>query len=217
MNSKVYVWDRLVRIFHWALVLLFLTSYLSGDENETLHAYSGYGILSLLAVRWLWGFVGSEHARFSNFVRTPAAAWAYIKGLFGVGGVKYQGHNPAGGLMTLVMLITLTCAGLSGLKLYGVEGHGPLAVTSMPLGEGQSEYQKREYKEHESKEHEEDHEDEYENEAHEEAEEFWEEIHEFFVNSSLFLIFLHILGVGLSSLKQRENLVVSMFTGYKER
>ena len=107
MNSRVYVWDRVVRSFHWLLVLLFTVSYITGEEESEFHVYSGYTIAALVIIRVLWGFIGSEHARFSDFVRPPAAAVTYVKSLFSGRPRHYLGHNPAGGLMVLAMLVCL--------------------------------------------------------------------------------------------------------------
>ena len=218
MKDKVYVWDSFIRIFHWSLVLLFVISYLTGDENETVHVYSGYAVLALLVTRILWGFVGTKRARFGDFVRPPAEAYDYLKGLFTGTTHKYEGHNPAGGWMTLMLIASLLLTGFSGLKLYGVEGHGPLAMVPEPTAISDDTGGKRVIsREKAHDEHEDKNERNHGAYEDEEAEEFWEEIHEFFVDCSLFLIILHIAGVLLSSLKQRENLVGSMVTGYKNK
>ena len=49
-----------------------------------------------------------------------------------------------------------------------------------------------------------------------ENEEFWEEAHEFFANFSLLLVFIHVAGVVFESYIHRENLVKSMWNGYKK-
>ncbi|QYK04160.1 cytochrome b/b6 domain-containing protein [Shewanella zhangzhouensis] len=212
MNGKVYVWDRVVRGFHWLLVAAFLTSYLSGDEWESLHVYSGYLIVTLLLVRILWGFIGSKHARFSDFVRSPATAIAYLKGLAGGKATHYRGHNPAGGLMVIALLLSIAMTGFSGLKTYGFEGKGPLAVVSLTQAESLPAAGLEDGYDNESS-HEKEHGNKHEKENPDE--EFWEEIHEFFANFTVFLVLLHIAGVIVSSRVHREDLVGAMVTGYK--
>ena len=58
MSEKVYVWDRFVRLFHWSLVALFAVSYMSAEEIEWLHVYSGYTIATLVVLRLIWGVIG---------------------------------------------------------------------------------------------------------------------------------------------------------------
>ncbi|VAW44447.1 Cytochrome b [hydrothermal vent metagenome] len=70
--KTVTVWDLPTRIFHWSLVFFFSFSYLSGDELEDFHAYSGYVIIGLLIFRVVWGFIGSPYARFSRFIYPPS-------------------------------------------------------------------------------------------------------------------------------------------------
>ncbi len=212
MNNKIYVWDTLVRFIHWTLVLAFVIAYLSGDEESLLHAYSGYYILGLVAIRIVWGFIGSRHARFSDFIYSPAAVIDYLKALIsskhsGTKIKKFIGHNPAGGWMVITLLLSLLATGYSGLKVYGLEGNGPLAInaTNINLQQHQGHFIKVTEIENDE-----------EAEGDDDSEEFWEEIHEFLANFTVLLIVLHISGVLLSSRKHKQNLVKSMITGFKE-
>ena len=212
MSNEIRVWDPLVRIFHWGLLLAFTIAYLSGDEENSLHIYSGYVVLGLIGFRVLWGLVGTRYARFSSFVYSPGAVVQYLKELFVKKPKHYLGHNPAGGAMVIAMLLCLFVVSVSGLKVYAIEeGLGPLAGESPVLTIISPAYA-------DDDEHDDDDDHEaYEN-GHgedEEAEEFWEEIHEGSSNLMLLLIFLHITGVIVSSRLHDENLVKAMFTGRK--
>ena len=126
--SKTTVWDPLVRIFHWTLVSAFLIAYVTEEDFLSLHVWAGYIVLAAIAIRLVWGFVGSRHARFSDFVTSPATAVAYVKDTLQMKAKRYLGHNPAGGLMIILMLVSLVVTGMSGLMLYGAEEHaGPFA------------------------------------------------------------------------------------------
>ena len=206
MSKQVKVWDPLVRIFHWSLVLFFAISYLTGDEESSIHIYSGYIILGLITFRVIWGLIGPKYARFKQFVCTPKELMSYTKGFLLFSPKHYLGHNPLGGWMVVMLLVSLFAVTLSGLKLYAVEeGEGPFAATdSISLISSAYADEKHEDKEHGS-----------DKEGEEFWEEFWEEIHEASVDLMLFLIFLHIGGVAVSSFMHNENLVRAMFTGKK--
>lgn len=128
-DSEVVVWDPLVRMFHWSLVASFAVAYLSGEgEVLGLHAWSGYIIGGLILFRLLWGLVGPRHARFADFVFTPATILAYGRDLRRGQAQRYLGHNPLGGAMVIALLVMLALATLTGLILYGAkEAAGPLA------------------------------------------------------------------------------------------
>lgn len=215
--SSIRVWDLFVRLFHWSLVSLFLIAYVTGEEESWVHVYAGYGILGLIVARVIWGFIGGKYARFSNFVRSPDQAIDYLKDLFKGSPKHYLGHNPAGGLMVLALLASLVITTLSGIRVYGLEGYGPLAVT--PAIESRLELAQDDDHEDE-REHHEDEGEHHEGaayEAHEEAEEFWEEIHEFFANLTLLLALIHILAVVVSTTVFKEQLIKAMITGRKPR
>lgn len=208
MNKEIRVWDPLVRIFHWSLVLAFAAAYLSGDEESDLHIYSGYIVWGLISFRVLWGFVGTRYARFSDFVYSPQSIIIYMKDLVSGRAKHYLGHNPAGGAMIIALLLSLFVVTYSGLKVYAIEeGAGPLAQQT-EIGFIKSAYADDDDEEDEHEKHAEHDEDE--------EEEFWEEIHEASANFVLFLVILHIAGVVISGRLHKENLVKAMITGNKK-
>jgi len=124
---KQRVWDLPVRLFHWTLVVLVALAWWSAEEHkDDLHLYLGYGVLSLLLFRILWGFFGSSTARFSAFVRGPAAVIRYVRDRFHW---PTAGHAPLGALSVIaliVLLLVIVGTGLIALDEDGFFG-GPLA------------------------------------------------------------------------------------------
>jgi cytochrome b len=109
--AEIRVWDPLVRVFHWSLVILFVIAYATGDETERIHIAAGYAIAGLIALRIAWGIFGSRYARFNTFIRPPREVFAYLRGAALFKARRYLGHNPAGGAMILALLAMLagTC------------------------------------------------------------------------------------------------------------
>ena len=134
-QTDVRVWDPFVRIFHWSLVLSFTVAWLSGEEVETLHAWAGYAVFGLVLLRLVWGFIGTRHARFNDFVFPPATVKAFVGDTLQLRARRYLGHNPAGGAMIILMLLCLVLASLTGFAVYGIEeGAGPLAMLAGSSG-----------------------------------------------------------------------------------
>ncbi|VAX13172.1 Cytochrome b [hydrothermal vent metagenome] len=184
--GTIKIWDPLVRLFHWSLVLAFAIAYFTEEDLLDLHVWAGYTVLGLILFRIFWGFVGPRYAQFKNFVYSRNTIKAYIKDIFAFRAKRYLGHNPAGGAMIILLIIFLLITTFSGLVTYGIEKHaGPLAPWLSHLGD------------------------------------FWEDvaedIHEFFANFTLVLVFVHVSGVIFESRLHHENLVKSMFNGYKKR
>lgn len=214
-KNTVKVWDPLVRIGHWTLVIAFFIAYFTEDDWLTQHVWAGYIVGAVVLIRAIWGFVGSKHARFSDFVYSPDKGFGYLKNLIARKPQHYMGHNPAGGAMVVALLLCLAGTALTGMKLYAVEeNEGPLAMTAQQvqsisvISEAKAENDDDEDKESEGM-----------NKGHEvdkQAEEFWEELHETFANLTLFLVFIHIGGVIVSSIIDNEKLVKAMLTGKKE-
>jgi len=130
----VRVWDPLVRIGHWTLVVAFFTAYFTEDDWLTIHVWAGYVLAGVVLFRVLWGFVGTRYARFTQFVRGPRAVLNYFRNTLVRRSPHYVGHNPAGGAMVVALLLCLTALSVSGLVLYAIEETaGPLAGL-LPVG-----------------------------------------------------------------------------------
>jgi cytochrome b len=113
-TASVPVWDVFVRVFHWTLVASYFTAWLFTEHIGWLHKGAGYLALALVAMRLVWGFVGSEHARFANFVPGPKKLCAYLGLLIMAREPRHLGHNPAGAVMILFLLIAVTVIGVTG-------------------------------------------------------------------------------------------------------
>lgn len=116
------VWDVFVRLFHWSLVLAFAGAWLTGEADRwaSTHEKLGYAIAALVGLRVLWGFVGTRHARFADFVPSPSRLRSYLAALPRGKAQRYLGHNPAGGAMIVVLLAgLLLTAGTGWLSLQG--------------------------------------------------------------------------------------------------
>lgn len=203
-TSSRPIWDPLVRIGHWTLVIAFFTAYLSGDDLFNIHKWAGYVVAGYVLVRIVWGLVGTRHARFTDFVRGPGAVFDYMRGLITGKAKDYAGHNPAGGAMVIALLFSLLVTTGSGMALYAVEDNaGPLAgivteETFAPLASTFGE------------------EGEHERGEESGGEELLEGVHKAFVYITLALIGLHLAGVVASSLAHKQNLARAMVTGRKQ-
>lgn len=108
------VWDPLVRIFHWTLVIGFVVAWLTDHSSERIHQGAGYAVAALIGLRLIWGFVGSPYARFRQFVRSPSTVLAYLAAIVQGNEARYIGHNPAGGAMILVLIAAVASTAFSG-------------------------------------------------------------------------------------------------------
>lgn len=190
------VWDPLIRVFHWGLVVAVAVAWLSAEEWDDLHAIAGYVVAGLLAARLIWGLVGSRYARFTQFLRGPSSVIAYLRDMGRGRERRYLGHNPAGAAMILALLLTLAGTAFTGWLL-----EDPLRIAALPElpqivaptfadDDGYGEYG-------------------------EGGNEMVEELHEVLANGLLILIALHVGGVVLASVRHRENLARAMITGDK--
>jgi cytochrome b len=123
------VWDAPTRLFHWAVVVLISASWLTQHEGwMDQHVLCGYAMATLLLFRLTWGFVGSDTARFSRFLKGPVAAVRHLVRVYRREPDHEIGHNAAGAWMVLAMLGLLCVQVGTGLCANDqVSVEGPLA------------------------------------------------------------------------------------------
>lgn len=119
LGRGVTVWDVPIRVFHWLLVILIAVAWISAEQGMMdWHRRIGLSVLFLVTFRVLWGFLGSNTARFSGFVRSPAAVLDYVRGK----AHGAAGHNPLGGYSVLALLAVLAVQVTTGLFAVDVDG-----------------------------------------------------------------------------------------------
>jgi cytochrome b len=134
-KTALFVWDEPTRIFHWALVALVATAWATGEAESDflfqLHLAAGYGVVGLLIFRVIWGFLGSRHALFADFVRPWRVVRDYAKQLMTFRPPHCIGHNPLGGWMVILLIVALAVLVTTGMFSREVEDGkeiaGPLA------------------------------------------------------------------------------------------
>jgi cytochrome b len=124
-QRMVMVWDIGVRLFHWGVVAGVLAAYLS-EDSRSLHRAFGYVVMGLIAFRLIWGFLGTQHARFASFLPGPMRLLTYLRDMARGREARHLGHNPAGAAMIVALVAVLggICATgwMMGMDAYfGVE------------------------------------------------------------------------------------------------
>ncbi len=113
-EEEIRVWDPLVRLFHWSLVAGIAIAWLTADELEKVHEWTGYFVAALVGIRIVWGFVGTRHARFSQFVKGPREVLGYMGRIARGRAERHIGHNPAGGAMIIALLAAIIVVSATG-------------------------------------------------------------------------------------------------------
>jgi len=136
-----FVWDRIVRWFHWinllciigliAIGVVILNAKALGVPNDgkillkTTHVWIGYVFTLNLLWRLLWAFIGGAHARWRAIL--PGGRGyvnelrSYITGLKSGQPHQYLGHSPPGRIAITFLLLLLLIQAVTGLVLAGTD------------------------------------------------------------------------------------------------
>lgn len=111
---SVKVWDPFVRLFHWGLAASFVIAWVTAEEWDSLHYWAGYAAGALIALRLIWGLVGTRYARFTQFIKSPRATLKYLGDILRGAEPRYLGHNPAGAAMIIALILAMAGCILTG-------------------------------------------------------------------------------------------------------
>ncbi|MEQ1516586.1 MAG: cytochrome b/b6 domain-containing protein [Usitatibacteraceae bacterium] len=119
-TRKILVWDVPVRLFHWLMVATFAGAWLTAESERwrLVHVTLGYTMVGLVAFRIIWGLVGTRYARFTSFVRGPRAVASYLRDIFHGQPRRFVGHNPAGAIAIIGLLVLTLATTFSGWATY---------------------------------------------------------------------------------------------------
>ena len=113
--SDTVIWDLPLRVFHWTLVFCVVTSVISAKIGQTaIHERSGLAVMALILFRVIWGFIGSQTARFSSFLKSPLAVCSSLRKLMLKQTDNSSGHSALGGYATIVLLTVCLVMAVSG-------------------------------------------------------------------------------------------------------
>ncbi len=133
---RILVWDIPTRLFHWLLAASFLGAFaiaqLIDDDspNFRMHMLLGLTAAFLVILRAVWGFIGSKHARFSDFAWSPTGLIDYLRGAFTGAGKPYAGHNPGSTWAIAAMFVAVLGLAATGIAM----GRGNEAVKEVHEG-----------------------------------------------------------------------------------
>lgn len=122
----IRVWDPLVRLIHWLVVIGVLLNMALTDPDGAIHEYVGNAVLGLVLLRLIWGLLGPRPARFSSFPPAPRAAVRHAAGIVCGEHSVHLSHNPLGALMVYNIWLTLVLICATGIMMgtisfFGVE------------------------------------------------------------------------------------------------
>lgn len=199
-QSPPELWDPLVRISHWLIAVAVIANGLLNKAGGTIHIWIGWGVLALLALRFVWGFLGPAEARFSAFPPDPRAAVSHLIDLVRGSPRHYRSHNPAGAIMVYALWACLVVVTGTGLYMTGAKSPITIAEEKAAVAAGDWSVLVKD-------------DDDEKGEDSKVLGEAAKEVHEIAANLMLVLALIHVAGVAVESRATRRNLVRPMLVG----
>ncbi len=229
--QRFKVWDSTTRIFHWLNVacvlslivigILILNTKTFGIEGEakvllkSIHAYIGYVFVINLSWRIIWAFIGGYYARWSQFLPLGKnylqSLKTYCSSLSSGVRQQYLGHNPIARIIIGLFFLILSTQAVTGLIIAGTDLYLP------PFGNYFSEWVTE--GDTELLEHLQPGDKTFVvKEAYEEMRSFRKPVislHVYGFYALFVLIIIHVIGVVVTEIKEKNGIISAMITGEK--
>lgn len=124
-DASIRVWDLPTRLLHWAMAGLFAASFglatLSSEHSPAFrwHMAAGLALVGAAALRVVWGFMGSRHARFRSFLCGPGTLLSYLADAARGRDKRQAGHNPGAAFAAMALLLLPFGLVATGLAMSG--------------------------------------------------------------------------------------------------
>lgn len=125
--KKILVYDLPTRLFHWLFAIFFISAYaisnLTDPDIDTqkvifsFHMLIGLTMVFIVALRFIWFFVGSRYAKISSFALKPDQLIEYFHEMKTASGKLFAGHNPASSWAAIAMIVLTLGIGLTGIMM----------------------------------------------------------------------------------------------------
>lgn len=123
-HTRVHsIWDPIVRLCHWGIVVSVIVNYFIVEPGRLLHEIAGYFAMALITIRIVWGMArsSSSFASFAHFNITPAAIKRHYHHLKIRNIPSNSGHNPFGWLMIVAVVILIVGLTITGFMMEEVD------------------------------------------------------------------------------------------------
>ena len=197
-------WDPLVRLTHWGVAAGVLANGILTEEGSGPHQWVGYGVAALLALRWIWGLIGSPEARFSAFRPSLRRAAAHLRAIGRREKTTHRSHNPLGALMVYALWATLAIVIGSGVAMTILPGASTPPTEAPSNAQFQTPAASDDDQVREARE---------DGAGEGEGDEVIEEIHEVAANLLFILAGLHLLGVAFETRRSGRGILTAMLPG----
>ncbi|WP_412723260.1 cytochrome b/b6 domain-containing protein [Alteromonas sp. D210916BOD_24] len=119
----LYIWDPVVRLCHWGIVLAFFVNYFIVEPGRLIHEVTGYTASALVCIRIGWGMIKDRQslASFKHIDLSRNAFAVHIRQLTQGKVAKTHGHNPFGWLMVMAVCGLLLGLGITGFMMEEVD------------------------------------------------------------------------------------------------